>query len=280
MSEVFRTILVALDRRRRGEDIRCNSIAVAKKLGASLRAVYAVGFADLRVLVPAPPLGQPVRLPLRGTPLEARLSAEGREELERFAASCRQSAVKYSGDVFVGDPQSLWVEEARSSDLAVVFPAEDDFGFFARLLGSGVWDLVTRACRPALALRRDGPSPERMVLFYGNRVGSARALPWVASLCLELGMWLTVYLMQGNHRDYSRDDECEAYLERHGLTVTMGKKGQQVLARESKRPGGEFRDRCVLAFDGSFRRGSRFGRRRRLVERLIRTSHHGVLLCP
>jgi len=281
VSELFRSILVAVDQYRGGAHPREKAIALAQRLGASLRIVYAINLEDIKVLAPGPPFGAIRKRPFRRTAQEAQLAAQGQEELEAFAAACERESVELTGDVLVGPPEVLWAEEARSCDLTTIVPVERDFGRFARWFGSMFWRIAKRSGRPVLISRQDGLPKERMVLLYCNTVASARALPWVAGLCSALGLSLTIYASKGVSRNYAHADEYKTFLSSHEIAATHEDQGAlEVLSNEARRPGSQIVGTPMLALDGGFSSGLWFRRPCRLVERLIRTSPHSILLCP
>lgn len=281
MTEFFRSILVATDQYRAGAQTRQNAIALAQKLRASLRVVYAIDLEDIKVLAPGPPFGATRKRLFRGTAGEQQLTAQGREELEAFAAACEQTSVECSGGVLVGPSGILWAEEARSCDLTTIVPVEGDFGRFARWFGSMFWRIAKRSGRPVLISRQDGLPEERMVLLYCNAVASARALPWVAGFCSALGLSLTIYASKGVSRNYAHADEYRTFLSSHEIAATYEDQGAlEVLLNEATRPGSRIAGDSILAVDAGFYRALWFRKRRRLVERLIRASPHSILLCP
>ena len=281
MSELFRSILVATDQYRAGAQARQSAIALAQKLRSSLRIIYAIDLEDIKILAPGPPFGAIRRQLFRGTAGEEELAAQGSEELEAFASACERESVEVSGEVLVGPSEVLWAEEARSCDLTVIRPVEHDFGRFARWFGSMFWRIAKRSGRPVLICRQDELPRERMVLVYCNSVGSARALPWVAGLCSALGLSLTVYAREVVSRNYARADEYRTFLSSHEIAATYEDQGAlEVLLNEATRPGSQIVGKSMLALDGGFCSGLWFRRSRRLVERLIRTSPHSILLCP
>jgi hypothetical protein len=281
MNDMLQRILVAADTYRGDVYTYQHAIALAEKLHASLRMMYVVRFKDLRVLAPGPPTGGMTKRVLRGTVKESRLVEEGREELDAFSGACERASIEHSGEVFVGPAATLWAEEARSCDLAMIRVVEDDFGRFERWFGSMFWTMAARSCRPVLIFRRDGWPAHGMVLFYSNHVGSARALPWVVALCSALGMPLTVYVGKETSRNYSRDEECQDFLNHHRILARFENKGAlNVLYREANQPDSQLDRPSLLVFDRGFYGGLWFHRPRRLVERLIRSSRHSALLCP
>jgi len=281
VSELFRSILVATDQYRAGAQARQSAIALAQKLRSSLRIIYAIDLEDIRILAPGPPFGAIRRQLFRGTAGEEELAAQGSEELEAFASACERESTEVSGEVLVGPSEVLWAEEARSCDLTVIRPVEHDFGRFARWFGSMFWRIAKRSGRPVLICRQDELPRERMVLVYCNSVGSARALPWVAGLCSALGLSLTVYAREVVSRNYAGADEYRTFLSSHEIAATYEDQGAlEVLLNEATRPGSQIVGKSMLALDGGFCSGLWFRRSRRLVERLIRTSPHSILLCP
>ncbi len=281
MSELFRSILVATDQYRAGAQARQSAIALAQKLGASLRIIYAIDLEDIKVLAPGPPFGATRRRLFRGTAGEQQLTAQGREELEAFAAACGRASVECSGDVLVGPAEILWAEEARSCDLTVVRPVEEDFGRFARWFGSMFWRIAKRSGRPVLISRQDGLPKERMVLLYCNTVASARALPWVAGFCSALGLSLTIYASKGVSRNYAHADEYRTFLDNHPIVTSFEDlEPLELLHHEARRPGSKIATDSIVALDPAFYKALWFRKHRRLVERLIRTSPQCILLCP
>lgn len=281
MSRLFQSILVCADHYRKNGFARDNPIALAKKLQSSLRVAYGVDLKDLQVFAPGPPSGESGRWVYRGTPKEAELVAEGSGELEQFRTVCEEASVRYSGDLFVGSSEMVWAGEARSSDLLMILPVDEDFWHFERWLGSMFWRIAARSCRPVLLFRRDEVPKNGAVLFYSNRLESARALPYVSTLCSTLEMPLTVYSCEVGSRDYARRDECKTFLEEHQITATFSEEEVlEVLAGEAKHPGSQIEEPSLLVFDRGFHKGLWFQKRRRVVEQLIRTSQHWILLCP
>jgi hypothetical protein len=258
-----------------------NAITLAKKLKASLRLVYIVDFEDIKVLAPGPPDGGIRRRLLRGSATEAQFVAEGRDREREFAALCKGASIKCSSDVFVGPSEAIWAEEGRSCDLIMILPVEKDFGRFERWFGSMFWRIAVRSCRPVLIVRQDGLPESRMALFYSNEVQSAGALPWVCRLHFILGMSLTIYVGELPSREYARDDECQMLLDRHDLPARFEEKNAlAALDAEVNQPGSELHEPSLLVFDRGFYIRPWFRKRRRLVERLIHTSPHSILLCP
>ncbi len=281
MSELFRSVLVATDQYRAGAQTRHNAIALAQKLGASLRIIYAIDLEDIKVLAPGPPFGATRRQLFRGTAGEQQLTAQGREELKAFASASERESVEVGGEVLVGPSEVVWAEEARSCDLTVIRPVEEDFGRFARWFGSMFWRIAKRSGRPVLISGQDGLPEERMVLLYSNTVASARALPWVAGFCSALSLSLTIYASKGVSRNYAHADEYRAFLSSHEIAATYEDQGAlEVLSNEATRPGSQIVGKSMLALDGGFCSGLWFRRSRRLVERLIRTCPQDILLCP
>lgn len=281
MSELFRSILVATDQYRAGAQARQSAIALAQRLGASLRIIYAIDLEDIKVLAPGPPFGAIRRQLFRGTAGEEELAAQGSEELEAFASACERESIEVSGEVLVGPSEVLWAEEARSCDLTVIRPVEEDFGRFARWFGSMFWRIAKRSGRPVLICRQDELPRERMVLVYCNSVGSARALPWVAGLCSALGLSLTIYASKGVSRDYAHADEYRTFLDNHQIVTSFEDlEPLELLHHEARRPGSKIATDSIVALDPAFYKALWFRKHRRLVERLIRTSPQCILLCP
>jgi hypothetical protein len=163
----------------------------------------------------------------------------------------------------------------------MILPVDEDFWHFERWLGSMFWRIAVRSCKPFLLFRRDEVPKNRVVLFYSNRRESARALPYVSTLCSALEMPLTVYCREVGPRDYARPDECKTFLERRQITATFSEKQVlEVLTGEAKHPGSQIAGPSLLVFDRGFHKGLWFQKRRRVVEQLIRTSQHWILLCP
>ena len=281
MSEMFQSILVAADRYRGSNHTWQNAVELAQRLRASLRLVYMVDFEDIKVLAPGPPDGVITRRLLRGSAREAQLAAEGRNAEREFVACTRDASIECSSDVFVGPSETIWAEEGRSCDLIMVLPVEKDFGRFERWFGSMFWRMAVRSCRPVLIVRQDGLPENRMALFYSNEVQSAGALPWVCRLRSILGMSLTIYVGKLPSREYARDEECQMFLDRHRVPVQFEEKNAlMVLDAEVNEPGSELDEPSLLVFDRGFCIRPWFRKRRRLVERLIHTSDHSILLCP
>ncbi|MFH1731494.1 MAG: universal stress protein [Planctomycetota bacterium] len=282
MGKAFNSILLAVDHCRGGAHAHQQAIVLAKRFRASLRMAYVVNSEDLAIPVPGPP-GAPVVKPVvRGTRREAALTAEGREELAAFENACERAAVKHGGSILVGHSEAIWAKEASLCDLVVIRRAEKDFGFFDRWFGSMFWRIVVHSGRPVLVLPRTGSVAERMALFYSNRVESSSALPWVAAFVSALDIPLTVHIAPNSSRGGGYVKECKALLARHQVTAEFLHGGLlKAFAHEFSRPrSGLLECLPLLAFDGGFRRGLWFCRRRRLVERLLRTAAHGILLCP
>ena len=280
MSRIYQNqiILAGADRYRRGVHYHNNTIALAKKLGASLQMIYVVDLWDLKVphhgFNPYGPCPGPFLV--RGTAREKSLIAEGREELRKFEAACESASIKHSGEVVVGVPEILWAQNVRSCELFMVFPHEKDFGWFGNIF----WKIAARSCRPVLILRQDGLLGNRMILFYSGRAESARALPWVKEICFALGTSLTVYISKRGSRRYAHD-ECQAFLHHHHISVTFKDRNVlDVLESEVKHPGSEIEKPSLLVFDSGFYRGFWFGKYRHFVNQLIRKSYHNILLCP
>jgi len=281
VSETFRNILVAADRYRSDTYTRQNAVILAERLRASLRMVYIVDLEDLKVLAPGAPEGMITRRVLRGSGRESKLVAEGRKEGEKLATICKGASIECSSDVFVGRSRFIWSEKARSSDLFMILPIERDFGPFELIFGSMFWWIAACSCRPVLMVRQDGLRESRIALFYSNEVQSARALPWVCGLCSTVGMSLSVYAVKPLSRKRARDEECQIFFDRHRVPARFEDRNALVLLdAEVNQPGTQLHEPSLLVFDRGFYSGPCFRKRRRLVERLIRTSHHSILLCP
>ncbi len=94
-------------------------------------------------------------------------------------------------------------------------------------------------------------------------------------------MQVTVYVDGGPGRDHAVEEAYRTYLHDHGiLTEVSDQTALRVLEAELAQPGSEIPSASLLAFDRGFGEGLPFCRRRRLVDALIRTSHHAMLLCP
>jgi len=281
MTDILQNILVCVDHHRRDGPTRHNAIALAKRFATSLRITYVVDFKDLQVFAAGPPSGEAGRWVFTGTPRETQLAAEGREELKRFRSACKNGNVEHHVDLFVGSSEMIWAEEARLCDLAMIVPVEEDFCNFERCFGSMFWRIAVRSCRPVLLFRRNELPRSRMALFYTNRVGSARALPYVNALCSLLETPLTVYTSKARSRDYVRADECRAFLDCHEVCAEYERKDvSEVLITELKHPGSQLEEPSLLVFDRGLCKGPWFRQHRRAVEQLIRTSPHWILLCP
>ena len=278
---MFRSILLTVDRYRRKPDAWQGAISLAQRLHASLQIVYAVDHRDVRILAPGPPSGEMTMRFLRGSVREKQLVAEGHEQLQTISSACRRESIDHIGGVSVGYSEVIWAEQARCCDLVMIHPAEEDFEFVERWLGTMFWRIARRSCRPVLVFRENDAAPGNVVLFHSKTLASARALPWVAMLCSALGLSVTVYVDGGLGRDYAIGQECQPYLELHQVSADLGdKSAMQVLEGELGEPGSEIASPSVLAFDSGFSKGLPFRKRRRLVDRLMRTSPHSVLLCP
>jgi len=281
VSDLLQCILVATDRCRSGPDTRRTAIALARKLHASLRIVYVVDVDDARILAPGPPYGSLTRQYVPGSAPERELVSEGEKAIEAFAVRCDRENVRHTEQLLVGPPAMVWGEEARACDLALIRRVDDDFRRFDRWFGSKFSHIVARSGRPVLILRQCEVPSGKMVLFYRRRMESARALPWVATICSDLDMGLVVCLGRRPPRPYARDDVFEDFLNQHQMSATVDERRALPVLREFAEGGHAGLDSsAVLAFDVGFHRGAWFRKRRRLMERVIRTTQHGILLCP
>ena len=104
----------------------------------------------------------------------------------------------------------------------------------------------------------------------------------LAAFVSALDIPLTVHIAPNSSRGGGYVKEGKAPLARHQVTAEFLHGGLlKAFAHEFSRPrSGLLECLPLLAFDGGFRRGLWFCRRRRLVERLLRTAAHGILLCP
>lgn len=281
MSYMFHRILVAVDHYRRDAHVRRNAITVAAKLKAALQIVYMVDLGDIPVSVPGPQAGG-ARMALRlSTMLETEYLAEGREELDKFAASCQAASIEHSSRVFAGAAEITWAEEARCCDLVLILAAQRDFALLRRWPDALFGRIAGRSGRPVLILRRHELPTDRMVFFYSNKADSERALPWVAALAAGFDASLTVYVDRETRRINACENECKAFLDNHKVPATFEEKPiWDVLRGEATPPASEVDSPSLLVFDGGFRTGPWFGKRRRMVGRLIRASKHPILLCP
>ena len=279
MPQALERILVACDRHRKGDYTDAPAIDVARRLNASLFMVYVI---DSRELIsPFPlPMGHVVRAPIRGTPLEGELAAEGREALQQFATKCDVEAIGHSETTCVGPPDIAWGELARTTDLVLVTPVKEDFGFWPRVFGAKFWRIATSANRPVLITRPNGFVVDHIHFFYSNRHSSSHALPHVAALGRTLAAPVTVQFADEPQRRYGRIEECEEYFAGRDLDVSfVGGRAIHEVERAAREDAKEER---LLAFDRPFA-GRRWGpplRRRALVDQFIKDSRSSILLCP
>ena len=281
MSDVFQRILAATDRYRSGPDTQRTAVALAQKLQASLRIAYVVDVDDVRILAPGPPYGSLMRQYVPGSAIEQKLVAEGEEAVEAFAVHCDRENVQHTEQMRVGPPAMTWAEEARACDLVLIRRVDHDFLRFDRWFGSKFAHIVARSGRPVLIPRQCEVPSGKMVLFYRRRMESATALPWVATICSVLDMGLVVCLGRRPPRPYARDDVFEDFLNQHQMSATVDERRALPVLRELAEGGHAGLDSsAVLTFDVGFHRGAWFRKRRRLMERVIRTTQHGILLCP
>lgn len=279
MPQALDRILVASDRHRKGEYTDEAAIQVARRLDASLFMVYAINARELILPIPLP-TGEMTRAPIRGTALEGELAAEGQEALHGFASRCDAESIRHDETICVGPPDVGWGEMARATDLALVRPAREDFGFWTRCFGAMFWRIATTANRPVLVPGPQGLVADHVLFFYSNRPASSRALPYVAALSGRLRAPVTVQLVGDPKRRYGRVEECEEYLATHGLAARIvGGRGIREVERAAREDATEER---LLVFDRPFA-GRRWGpplRRRALVDQFIKDSRSSILLCP
>jgi len=205
---------------------------------------------------------------------------EGYSELEAFATACNSASVVRSDELLVGRSEAVWAEKARPCELVMICPVEKDFRGLKRCFGSRFWKMAMRAGKPLLVVREGLPTT-KMVMFSTNLTESARVFPIVASICSELELSLTVYCDKWALRGLGRDEVYEAFADHHNLAARLKEeKALQVIDREARHPGSMFDVPSLLVFDGGFHKHSRFGKHRRAIEQLLRTSQHCILLCP
>lgn len=282
MSEVFQNIMVGADCYRGGPETHTHAIALAKRLHASLQLAYLVDLQDLRIGIPfGSPMGPGGSFLVRGGPRESELTAEGHEEVKKFNASCESVSIKHSGGVFVGSPEMLWAEKARWCDLFMILPVERDFEWLHQLFSNRFWRIAIRSRRPVLIFRKEVLPEGEMVLFYTTYAEFTRTLHWMVNLCSALVVSLTVYAVRGSSQNHVHDEECQTFLRRHRISaIFKDKTALEVLDDEVNKPDSQLGKMSLLVFGRSFARGFWFQKHRRLVEQLIRRSHHSILLCP
>lgn len=164
----------------------------------------------------------------------------------------------------------------------MILPVQQELERFKeQWLGSVFWEIAARSCRPVLIFRPEEWHSDEMVLFYSNRVESARALPCIARLCSRLQMSLTVYESKPATRKYAREREWEAFFDHHGVVTKQGQPDAiAAITNELRDPGSELSNASILAFDSGFRQGFWFQRPRRLVRKLMHRSRKNIVLCP
>ena len=280
-SAMFRTILLAADGYHMGAPVQENSIALAKKLGASLHVSYVVDLEELKVLAAGPPGGAIVSRAARHGAKEKRLVAEGQQCVENFQAACKDASVLCHSHVLVGTSERLWAVQARGCHLVLVNPVEKDFRTFSPWSGSMLWRIADRACRPVLLMRRTGPPTGGAILFYSNRKRAATSLPWVAALCSTLEMSVTVYTAAKVDGEVSYREECRDFLAQHGVQAALAdEKAVEIMKAEADEPSTALPSQSLLVFDHGYHSLLWFRKRERLMQRMIRNSPHGILLCP
>ena len=91
MAHEFEKVLVACDGYRKGERTHSSGVEVARRLGAKLEMAYMINVGRLADYVPIC-VGLVVPAVNRNKQLEAELVAEGREEIQSFAALCEKES--------------------------------------------------------------------------------------------------------------------------------------------------------------------------------------------
>ena len=278
---MLETALLALDRHRRDAQSVNSAVALARKLRVSLRMAYVVDEADLEVPIPEHFAGALTRRVIRGTQRELELTGQARSELEAYASACEAAGVSHSAEVYVGEPKSIWVVEARSCDLLMIPAAQTDFEGWKKRFSNLHWILAERSKRPVLIFH-PGECPENGIeFFYSNHRVSARSLPWVALLQRRLGGRLHVFTSKGSLWNHVWEAECRRFLDQHGVrsqfpaTSAMARLDERIGGMGAREPDG----RPILILDGGFRKGSCLRKHRRLVRHLIRNSSHCIVLC-
>jgi len=275
MPHQFENILVACDRCRKGERTHSPAIEVARRLGAKLDIAYIINVERLTYFRPMH-AGVIVPVFQNNKQLEAQLVADGREEIKSFGALCEKESVPHDKDIYEATPDAAWAELARTTDLVLIVPVEEDFAGLWHCFDARFWRIAKRANRPVLLPGPAGLAVERIYLFYSNRRTSSTALPHVAALAKTLAVPVTVQLAREPRRLYGRIEECQEYLSGHGIDVRVA---DQIGARHV-RAVAEQAEKGLLVFDRPFSRGMGKTTGRRLVGRLIKDSQNTILLCP
>ena len=208
--------------------------------------------------------------------MEAELVAEGREDIQSFAALCEKESIPHEKGIYEAIPDTSWGELARTADLVLIVPVEEDFVGLWRWFGARFWRIAKTANRPLLLPGLAGLAVKRIYLFYSNHCTSSTALPHVAAFAKTLAVPVTVQFAQKPRRLYGRIEECQEYLSGYGIDVHVA---DQIGARHVE-AAAEQAEEGLLVFDRAFSRGMRKRAGRRLVGRLIKDSQHTILLCP
>ena len=275
------TALVALDRFRAADWAPDVAVALARKLQVSLRMAYVVDEAGLEAPIPEHHAGVMVRRTFRGTEREWELTGQAWLELQEYVSACDAAGVSHAVEVYVGDPRSIWVAQARSCDLVMIPAAETDFKGWKKRFSNLHWILAEHSMRPVLIFHPDGCPENGIEFFYSNHRVSARSLPWVAALQARLGGSLHVFTNKGSLWNHVSDAECRRFLDQHGIraqfptTSVMARLGERMGSGGAQDLGG----RPLLILDGGFRKGFCLQKHRRLVSHLIRHSNHCIVLC-
>jgi len=285
MNKMFQSIVVATDRYRAGIETYENTIALAKKLHASLRMVYVVDLMELKTTIhgcdPYGPGAAGIFL-VRGTPREKALVAEGREGLKRFEAACEHASIKHNGEVFVGAAEKIWGKKGSPCDLLTIFPVKSDFEYFRTWFSNIFWRIATRSKTPVLVFRRELLPKQKAALFHtGYRSPTLRTVKRAAEFCSTFEMSLTVYWYKSSLINPHLDKKCQAFFQQRQIPAIFKEKpALKVLDREVNKFGSELDSTSLLVFDSSFCKGLWFQKHRCLLDQLILKSNHSILLCP
>ena len=281
MARALQSILLAVDQYR--SDVRSSAVLVgfAKKLGIPARVAYVVDHEDLRIPSIHGPTGWGGRVLMRGSRREECLREEGEATVKDIRGLLAQAGIPHDSTVSVGSPTLLWAEQGVSYDLTAVVPVKEDFSTFDRCIGAKFVPIACRSARPVLVLREGVSSPETVDIFCTDEAQVYHVLSVAGELAPLLEGKTRVFLPKNMAKGPESGVKALGRFELAlGVSTPEPKNFQEVLRNEAREPGSELGSVSLLVLDGGFSTPLWLSKNRRLLETLIRTSPHSLLVFP
>jgi nucleotide-binding universal stress UspA family protein len=237
---MIKSILVGVDGSDHSRTALRYALWLARRLGATVTGLHVVDIVSIEGSFfhdISGSLGFEPYLDFTSKMREA-LHERGKAILDEFAASCRDSGVRFDTALQIGIVPSELSERAREADLVVIGHRGVNRRFSSGLLG-GVTESVTRQCpKPVLVVPLEFSEIRSPLLAYDGSERASAAMHVAAEVCSQLDLPLAVLTVA---RDAEQGEKTIEQARRYLASYSLATKTLVVTGHAYERIPGEIR---------------------------------------